>query len=272
MSTAKWCCDPNDGNAWLGDLEFDPVKWKRGLVHMAQRARRWPTIGIIGLRNEFRQPNPKSRGLPWNWFVWQQYIVDAADAIYRANPVPLLSLMGLPWVTTLLDDSALTGPNVTGDQSYTASFRPGQYAWSNKVILENHKYDSNPTSNANCTRFIEEYMVRGFRALDPNDKSFKYRWPVVLGEWGYPQNGEYYKLEYPQCLTQFFQKYKPNWMYWALSGSYYSFTKHGRATVQDFDEHYGLLNHNWTGWRSQETIDKYFKPTIEASKWSPQWP
>lgn len=233
---------------------------------MAKHGKKWPTLGIIGMRNEFRQPKPASRALPYNWFVWQQYMTQAAAEIHQVNPIPLLSMMGLPWVTTLIDGLALSGPNVTSGTSYTAYFRREQYAWSDKVILENHRYDSNPTKSANCTRFIDEYLALGFKSLDLKDNSVVDRWPVILGEWGFSQDGVYYLNEYPQCLVDFFRQYKPNWMYWTLAGSYYIYTKNGQSSVLDFDDGYGLLNHNWTSWRSPETIQKYFRPAIKASK------
>lgn len=142
MPKATWCCHPADGNAWFGDTHFDTVKWKRGLVYMAEHAKSWPSFGILGLRNEFRKPVSGSPALPWNWFVWYQYMTDAAAAISKVNPVPLLSFMGLPWVDTLINGDALRGANETGGTSYTANFYPGQFSWSDKVILENHRYDT----------------------------------------------------------------------------------------------------------------------------------
>ncbi len=36
-----------------------------------------------------------------------------------------------------------------------------------------------------------------------------------------------------------------DWAVWALQGSYYV-----RNQQVDFDEYYGLLNHDWTDWRN----------------------
>lgn len=225
---------------------------------MAKHAKRWRSFGIIGLRNEFRKPVSGSPALPWNWFVWYQYMTGAAAAINEANSVPLLSMMGMPWVSTLVNGDALTGANETGGTSHTAKFYPGQFSWSDKVILENHRYDTTSSTSPNCTAFIDTYLSLGFDALDET-APVTHRWPVILGEWGFPQDGKYYKeREYPICLKQFYDQFNPTWMYWTLAGSYYSFTKHGEMTIQDSDDTYGILNHEWTEWRSPETVETYF--------------
>lgn len=36
-----------------------------------------------------------------------------------------------------------------------------------------------------------------------------------------------------------------DWSYWALMGSYYI-----RSGAVDSDETFGLLNHDWSGWRN----------------------
>ena len=35
MSSAGWCCERGDGNAWFGDTHFDIKKWQRALAFMA---------------------------------------------------------------------------------------------------------------------------------------------------------------------------------------------------------------------------------------------
>jgi hypothetical protein len=54
-------------------------------------------------------------------------------------------------------------------------------------------------------------------------------------------------------------QWKTGWMVWVVSGSYYI-----RSGTQDYEETWGLLNHNWSGWRSQNAINA-LQGMIDAS-------
>lgn len=59
-------------------------------------------------------------------------------------------------------------------------------------------------------------------------------------------------------------KWKPSgWMQWELSGSFYVQTR--AATLQDVDETWGLLNHNWTTIRSPLTVKESLYAMIKAT-------
>jgi hypothetical protein len=43
---------------------------------------------------------------------------------------------------------------------------------------------------------------------------------------------------------------KAGWTIWVLAGNYYI-----QSGTQDYEEGWGLLNHNWSAWRSPSYVD-----------------
>lgn len=85
---------------------------------------------------------------------------------------------------------------------------------------------------------------------------------MVMTEWGLAQDGKAYSATtYNGCLVAFMQKWKPSgWMQWDLAGSYYV-----RQGMQDMDESWGLLSHDWSAVRSQATVDNSLTKMIKAT-------
>ncbi|KAH9868999.1 hypothetical protein J1614_008076 [Plenodomus biglobosus] len=237
MSKGKWCCSGNDGNAWFGDREFDVVKWERGLVHMAQHSKAWPNMVSLGLRNELRRPDQAGNSLPYTWSVWYDNMIKAADAVNAANPDMLIFLSGLNFDTTL---QPIPSSEDLGDNK---KFVLQNFKYSNKLVLELHNYQNSAT---NCGDMEGGLWNNGFRATWPTAVN---RMPVLLTEFGFSQADNSYSGVYSTCLKKLMPQWKSGWMVWALGGSYYI-----RSGTQDYEETWGLLNHDWSGWRSNNAI------------------
>lgn len=163
---------------------------------------------------------------------------------------------------------ALTGTNGTSTEGKVAYFNPSHFPFADKIVLELHKYDFEHT-NLSCDAFGAVLYDAGYSTLNRTDPAVKYHLPVMMTEWGFAQDGIYWNsTTYNKCLIEFMDKWKPSgWMQWELSGSFYTQTRvRVPPTIQDLDEGWGLLNHNWTAIRSpitvENSLDKMLKATL----------
>lgn len=266
MSKGAWCCGGNDGNAWFGDTDFNVNNWKRGLQFMADhvclplpiscqthhllspsgfprkansvaQGKKWPNLVSIGLRNEFRKPDKTGNSLPYNWQTWYEQIKPAADIVNAANPNILIFLSGLDY------DTKLTPIPGGDDLGGGKKFRLSDFLYKDKLVLELHNYQ---TSAKKCSDIEGGLWDNGFRATYPGVAN---RMPVVLTEFGFTQADKSYNGVYATCLHSLMVKWKTGWMVWAVSGSYYT-----RGGTQDYEETWGLLNHQWSDWRNKDAI------------------
>ena len=254
MSKGAWCCSTNDGNAWFGDTDFDVTKWKRGLQYMAEhvihpttyfvrqaniklQSKQWPNMVSIGLRNEFREPDDAGSSLPYDWPTWYSQNVAAADVVNAANPDILIFFSGLNFDTTL---QPIPGAEDLGNGT---KFQLTDFAYADKLVLEMHNYQNSAT---NCSDIESGLWNNGFRATGDNAVN---RMPVLLTEFGFSQADASYDGVYASCLRKLMPQWKAGWMVWALGGSYYI-----RSGTQDYEETWGLLNHDWTAWRNEDAI------------------
>ncbi|KAF2847064.1 glycoside hydrolase family 5 protein [Plenodomus tracheiphilus IPT5] len=237
MSKAKWCCGGTDGNTWFGDTDFDVTKWERGLVHMAKHSKAWPNMVSLGLRNELRKPDKAGNTLPYNWSTWYDKMIQAANAVNSANKDILIFLSGLNYDTTL------SPIPTSGDLGDNKKFVLKDSKYSNKLVLELHNYQNSATK---CSDIESGLWNNGFRAISPNSVN---QMPVVLTEFGFSQADNSYSGVYATCLKKLMPQWKTGWMVWALSGSYYI-----RSGTQDFEETWGLVNHDWSAWRNTTAI------------------
>ncbi|OSS53484.1 hypothetical protein B5807_00141 [Epicoccum nigrum] len=270
VSKAFWCCADNDGNGWFGERFFDVGKWKRGLAFMADHAKRnWPTYSSMGLRNELRGA---TNAEPVDWYTWYVHMTEAADAVYEADPDGLIFFSGLSY-DTYIDPIPLgkTLNGTTGQPSAnkTAVFKPEDFAFKDKIVLEIHKYDFEATQD-DCGTFKSKWYKKGFQSVNPDDPSTKYLFPMVISEWGFIHNGTYWnQTTYAKCLIEMVDQYKVSWMHWELSGSFYLQTRPGRQpqeTIQGLEEFWGLLDYNWSNIRSQITLENSLYKMIGALK------
>jgi endoglucanase len=183
----------------------------------------------------------------------------AADAVHVANPSLLIFLSGLLGDTDI-SPITLGTPLIgtTPDQSVT--FRKSDFPYVDKLVLELHKYDFEAT-HLDCPTWIRNLYDAGFNALNDSDPRVANVMPVVLTEWGFAQDGAYWNsTTYARCLREFAGLYEVGWMQWEVGGSYYV-----RSGVQDSDETWGLLDHEWRHWRSWSAIENSVEPMVRLS-------
>ncbi|KAI6329959.1 hypothetical protein MCOR29_002044 [Pyricularia oryzae] len=252
VSKAQWCCSPLDGNSWWGDTYFSTANWTRGLTYMTEHTRDWPNLIGLSLRNELRQPltNITLYQQAYNWETWYARTREGAAAIHKANPKALVFLSGLDSDTTL--QPVVEGSNLTPGK---AMFRPGDYfeGAENKLVLELHSYANiiNEGLAKNCTGLKETLVQGGWSGLStaaPGGAKVKNRMPTLMTEFGWGQNDQEWNSNYSTCIQDFLRDdVRAGWMIWAISGSYYI-----REGKQDYDEPWGILNHDWSDWRSEK--------------------
>ncbi|KAF2733022.1 glycosyl hydrolase family 5 protein-like protein/cellulase [Polyplosphaeria fusca] len=247
MSKGAWCCGTGDGNAWFGDTYFNADKWKRGLQYMADHGKKWSSLISIGLRNEFRKPDKAGSSLAYNWQTWYTQVTAAADIVNAANPDILIFLSGLDYDTTM---SPIPG---AGDLGGGKKFQLSNFKYANKLVMELHNYQNSATS---CDSMKSGLWNNGFKALDASAVN---QMPVTLTEFGFSQADSSYNGVYASCLRKIIPEWKAGWTVWVLAGSYYI-----RSGKSDYEEVWGLLNHQWTGWRSNSAING-LKAMVDAS-------
>ena len=81
--------------------------------------------------------------------------------------------------------------------------------------------------------------------------------PVLLTEFGFDIARDWRSV-YSTCLADLLSTEKSGWFIWVLAGSYYI-----RSGRKDFEETWGLLNHDWSDWRSADYVDGGLKPLID---------
>lgn len=265
ISQGTWCCSLTDGNGWFGDTYFDVANWKRGLAYMAAHVKAWPGLASMSLRNELRQvQNDSAVNATYGWELWYKDMTDAAAGIHAANPDPLIFFSGLEYDHTL-------APVTAGEPLDDAGtvFRLADFEYADKIVFELHSYDNAATD---CAALQSQLYAHGFNALDVSAETTAVNVaPVLLTEFGFNQNATDYQTVYAQCLKDFVTGSGRTgdaaritgtigWMQWVLAGSYYI-----RSGTQDYDETWGLLNHDWSGWREQTVIDAYNVPMVEGT-------
>ncbi|KAH8729072.1 glycoside hydrolase superfamily, partial [Phaeosphaeriaceae sp. PMI808] len=239
MSKGKWCCGNGDGNAWFGDTDFNVPNWKRGLEYMASHSKQWPNMVGIGLRNELRKPDSVGSSLPYTWPVWYEQMVAAANVVNKANPNILIFLSGLDY------DTKLTPIPTPDDLGNGKKFLLSDFSYRNKLVLELHNYQNDATD---CGSMESGLWNNGFRATWFGS-SVTNRMPVVMTEFGFNNADNSYTKVYATCIKKLMPQWKTGWTVWVLSGSYYI-----RSGTQDYEETWGLLNHDWSDWRNSNAI------------------
>ena len=238
-------------------------------THSLQAKKNWPTYSSIGLRNELRSA---TNAEPVDWYTWYVHMTEAADAVYKADPDGLIFFSGLSY-DTYIDPiplgKTLNGTDGRPSTNKTAVFKPEDFAFKDKIVLEIHKYDFEATQD-DCETFKSNWYKKGFQSVNPDDPSTKYLFPMVISEWGFIQNGTYWnQTTYAKCLIEMVDQYKVSWMHWELSGSFYLQTRPGRQpqeTIQGLEEFWGLLDYNWSNIRSQITLENSLYKMIGALK------
>ncbi|KAK0613523.1 glycoside hydrolase superfamily [Immersiella caudata] len=138
------------------------------------------------------------------------------------------------WIRGLTNMAEHASPPLTPS---TEVFNPASFNdYADKLVLELHTYD--PAQE--CAAFEKKLFNLGFRTLDST--SAKNTLPLVMTEFGFLQVNETYKDIYGTCLSNYLPAQRVGWMMWVVAGSYYV-----RELTHDYDETWGLLNHDWSG-------------------------
>ncbi|GAW22531.1 hypothetical protein ANO14919_120700 [Xylariales sp. No.14919] len=257
ISKAGWCCSPFDGNSWWGDIYFDVKNWTRGLSFMAEHGKTWTNLMSMSLRNELRISlnDTQLSSTSYNWEDWYKYVRQGADAIHSANSDVLIFLSGLDSdknLTTVVQGSALEPGSGTFNRDDFEGYGD------DKLVLELHVYDNIlGTPSSDCSVTTDNLYDAGFQTLT---KSAVNRFPLVVTEFGFPQNESTATDSYAACLLDYFPAQHAGWMIWSLGGSYYI-----REGTQDYDEEWGLFSHDWSSWRSSDFVDGPLSKAVNAS-------
>lgn len=141
-------------------------------------------------------------------------------------------------------DMKLTPIPSAEDLGNGQKFQLGDFSYKNKLVLELHSYQNDATS---CSNIEDGLWNNGFRATWPTAIN---KMPVVLTEFGFTQEDNSYTKVYATCLKKLMPQWQSGWTVWALGGSYYV-----REGTQDYEETWGLLNHQWSDWSNKDAIN-----------------
>jgi hypothetical protein len=176
-----------------------------------------------------------------------------ADAVHNSNPDTLVVLSGLNYDTTL--QPVVRGQTLSpGSDVFSFDDFSG---YSDKLVLELHNYN---LEVASCDDLQGSIYNGGAQAMNPEDPTTVNVMPVLLTEFGFPQDGEAYQTVYPTCLASWLPDNVSGWTNWVLAGSYYE-----RQGIDDYDETWGLLSHDWTGWRDESYVESQLTPMVQAT-------
>ncbi|KAK4226071.1 glycoside hydrolase [Podospora fimiseda] len=247
VSRASWCCNLTDGNGWWDQAQaynsfnsrfFDTTKWLSGLSFMAQFSLSHPGVIGMSLRNELRAFLFQDLN---NRKDWYNFISLGASRVHSANP-DLLIIVG--------------GSQSSTDLMHLKTVRPlDRTPYPNKIVWEMHAYSFTvtfPDPFRSCDMVKLAYGAFNGFVLEQGKT---WTGPLVLSEFGVGMSGgedQYDGLNekdnrYLNCLVSYMENNDADWVIWALQGSYYI-----RDGTVDYDEGWGLLNHDWSGWRNNK--------------------
>ena len=239
-SHASWCCSTTDGNGWWASASgynaansqyFDTDNWLAGLSAMATFAASYSNVVGMSLRNELRAVGTQDEN---NHADWYTYIKEGASSIHSANS-DLLVVVG--------------GVNYAIDLSYLYSnpIDKSALGLADKMVWEFHSYQWSNSDYTNCATYATLLGSQVGYLLVQNEA---YTGPLWLSEFGWAQvSTSTAEQEYRNCLVQYMESNDADWSVWALQGSYYV-----RSGTVNYDETYGLLKTDWSGWRNSSWI------------------
>jgi hypothetical protein len=127
----------------------------------------------------------------------------------------------------------------------------------NKLIIELHNYDTDATS---CDDVWGALYNGGAHAMVVDDERTVNVFPVIVTEYGFLQEDDTWTGVYSTCLAEKLPTNTAGFYQWVVVGSYYE-----REGIQDYDESWGLYNHDWTAWRNPDHIANLYVPMIAAT-------
>ena len=242
VSKAQWCCNLTDGNGWwdtafgyndLNSRYFHTQDWLTGLQAMASWALGHQGITAMSLRNELRAFLLQDTNGRQDWY---NLVQQAGTLVHQTNPNVLIVVGGVQSATDLTH---------VRSKALDTSGWPGKHVW------EFHAYSFTvtfPNPFNSCSIVADEYgLFVGFVL----EQGQAFTGPLILSEFGVGMTGgEFDGLSdkdnrYLSCLVSYMENNDADWAVWAVQGSYYV-----RGGQVDYDEGWGLMNHDWTGWRN----------------------
>ncbi|KAK6834754.1 hypothetical protein PG987_009448 [Apiospora arundinis] len=210
-----------------------------GLAYMAEHGKSWPALVSIALRNELRSPdnNPQLKDKSYNWQDWYKYIKQGTEAIHKADPELLIFLSGLNFDTTMTP--VVRGTALTpGSETFNLADFKG---YTDKLVLELHNYDNGATD---CAALQGGLHNNGYQAMSPDDAA-----TVNV----FPRAPDRVRLQSERDRVAAHLCDLPCRL-------------HGEAEVWlDYEETWGLLNHDWSDWRSNEYVEGGLVPLIKGT-------
>lgn len=246
VSRASWCCDLTDGNGWWDEAWgyntwnsrfFNTKDWLAGLEAMATWGAQHPGVVGYGLRNELREFLLQDLNGRADWYT---FVKKGGDVVHKAHPDALVLVGGVQSSTDLLHL-----------RSGEAGRMLDTSGWAGKHVWEMHAYSFTvtfPDAFNNCDIVKAQYGAFVGFVLEQGKP---YTGPLILSEFGVGmEGGEFDGLSekdnrYLNCLVSYMENNDADWAVWAIQGSYY--VRDGKT---DYDETWGLMNRNWTGWRN----------------------
>ncbi|ERS96619.1 glucosyll hydrolase family 5 protein/cellulase [Sporothrix schenckii 1099-18] len=246
VSKASWCCDLTDGNGWwdtafgyiaANSQYFHTAEWLQGLQAMASWAyANHPGVVAMSLRNELRQLLFQDTN---NGDDWYDLVSEAGSLVHQANPNVLVVVGGISSATDLSSVRISRMLNTTG--------------WLGKHVWEWHSYSFTVTFPRILPCALLKDLYGGFAGFVLTQGK-DYTGPLLLSEFGVGQTGGTIDgglssddSTYLSCLTEYMESNDSDWVVWALQGSYYV-----RGGQTDYDETWGLLNHDWSALRNPQ--------------------
>lgn len=212
----------------------------------------------MSLRNELRQPltNFTLYQKTYNWQTWYNYTKQGASAIHGQNPDLLIFLSGMD--SSIQFDVLVQGKPLA--PSTTPFLKSDFKGYEDKLVLEMHTYNLFPVDNTStCAERATTLFNNGFSTLTTNKAANQF--PLVMSEWGFEQDATTWNTSlYATCLREYLPKQNVGWFVWVMAGSYYI-----RDGTQGHDEDWGLLNHDWSGWRSEAYVEGGLRGMVNAT-------
>lgn len=235
-SHASWCCSTTDGNGWWKQASgyvasnsqyFDANDWIAGLSAMASWSKGFSNVVGLSLRNELRAVENQDQNSHADWY---NYMSKGVSAIHQGNPNALVMAGGVNYATDL-------------SFIYNKQLDKAGLGVSNKLVWEFHSYQWSNADTDDCSKYTTDLGNSVGYLLTPGKA---YTGPLWLSEFGFAQlDTSSAESAYWSCLRSYLENDDGDWAYWALQGSYYI-----RQGAVDADESYGLLKHDWSGWRN----------------------
>ncbi|XP_023330673.1 uncharacterized protein LOC111703052 isoform X2 [Eurytemora carolleeae] len=192
ISTAKWCCDENDGEGLWFTNEYSEEDFEDCLLEFTERYKHINLVVGMDLRNELR----KSHGVPAAWGSgeyndWAAEAERIGNKILEINPDLLIFVEGVSYA---LDLTGARSKHVELTNPKKLVYSGHVYAFS-YILSDVHSYED---------LMKKMHSMQSFVA----DQGHDYSAPYWMGEFGTGDNGDKW-----QYIIQFLKENDHDWAY-----------------------------------------------------------